>query len=163
VLAAAPVGFLLMPRDGAAPTRARDLTLADIAARSGCRLTEYDSLRPTNPPIGGRISNERYIARDGSYVGRKPPSARATLHALMHGRVLVRYRPDLPAAEARALDRFTREDSDELVTFEDTTGLRPPIVATSYLAMMTCPGATARTLRALPAFRDRRRAFGQAL
>jgi hypothetical protein len=152
-----------MPRDGAAPTRARDLTLADIATRSGCRLTEYDSLRPTNPPIGGRISNERFIARDGSYVGRTPPSARAALHALMHGRVLVRYRPDLPAAQARALDRFTREDSDELVTFEDTTGLRPPIVVTSYLAMMTCPGATARTLPALPAFRDRRRAFGQAL
>jgi hypothetical protein len=162
-LAAGPIGFVVVPRHGSAPHRGRDLTLADVAARSGCHLTEYDAIRPTNPPIGGRIATERFIARDGSYVGRRPPSPQASLHALMHGRVLIRYRPDLPRAQARLLDRFTRADREQLVTFEDTSRLRREIVATAYLTMMSCPGVTARTLPALRAFRDRRRGFGQTL
>jgi hypothetical protein len=163
VVVAGPIGLAVMPRHHAAPQRARDLTLTAIAARSGCRLKEYDTLERTNPSTGGPISNERFIARDGSYVGRRPPGDRATQHALMHGRVLVRYRPDLPPGQLAALDRFTREDSAQLVTFEDTTGLRPPIVVTAYLTMMTCPGVTPRTLTALRAFHDRRRDFGQTL
>jgi hypothetical protein len=163
VLLAGPIYMLAMPKHRSALPRAADPTLTAIAARSGCRLTEYDTLRPTNPSTGGAISNERFIARDGSYVGRRPPSDRATQHALMHGRVLIRYRPDLPAEQLAALDRFTREDTKQLVTFEDTTGLRPAIVVTAYLTMMTCPGVTARTLPALRVFRDRRRNFGQTL
>lgn len=160
---AGPIGLVLLPGRSAGPGRAPDLTLAGIAARSGCRLTEYDALRPTDPPVGGRVSNERFIAQDGSYVGRRPPSSRAALHALMHGRVLIRYRADLAVTQLHELDRFTREDSDQLVVFEDGTRRPAPIVVTSYLTMMRCPGVTARTLPALRAFRDRRRAFGQTL
>jgi hypothetical protein len=40
--------------------------------------------------------------------------------------------------------------------------MRPAIAATAYLALMTCPAVTPRSLTALRAFRDRRRGFGQA-
>jgi hypothetical protein len=163
VLAGGPIGFAVLPRHDAPPRRGPDIRLADIAARAGCRVVEYDTLRPTNPPVGGRISNESFIAHDGSYVHRTPPSERGSLHSLMHGRVLIRFSRDLPEAQLRALDLFTRRDSDQVVTFADTIGLRSPVVATAWLSMMTCPAVTPRTLAALGAFRDRRRGFGQTL
>ena len=45
--------------------------------------------------------------------------------------------------------------------FANRTGMEPPVAATAYLTLMTCPAANPRTLRALRAFRDRRADFGQ--
>ena len=160
MLLAGPLGLALLPDRGSA-RRPPDATLAQIAARSGCRLSEFDAVRPSNPPIGGRVVNERIIARDGSYIAHRAPSQRAALHALMHGRVFVQYRPDLPTPQARLLDRFTRADPDRLLAFQNTTGMRPAVAGTAYLTLMTCPAVTPRTLIALGAFRDRR-SFGQA-
>jgi hypothetical protein len=161
VLAAGPLGLALLPGSGSA-RRAPDATLAQIARRAGCALTEFDTVQPSNPPIGGRVVNERVIAHDGSYIAKQPPSPRAALHALMHGRVLVQYRPGLPADQRHRLDGFARADPDRLLAFQNTTRMRPTIAATAYLSLMTCPAVTDRTLLALGAFRDRRRGFGQA-
>jgi hypothetical protein len=160
-LAAGPLGLAALPGDGSA-RRASDATLAQVAARAGCTLTEFDTVRPSNPTIGGRVVNERVIARDGSYIGRPSPSPHPALHALMHGRVLVQYRRGLPAGQARRLDAFARADPDRLLAFRNTTRMRPALAATAYLARMTCPAVTPRILTALRAFRDRRRGFGQA-
>jgi hypothetical protein len=40
--------------------------------------------------------------------------------------------------------------------------MRPPVAATAYLTLMTCARVDAASLRALRAFPDRRRGFGQA-
>jgi hypothetical protein len=66
----------------------RSASLADVARAARCRVTDFDRLVRTNPPIGGRVVDERITARDGSYVASRPPSALGSLHALMHGRVL---------------------------------------------------------------------------
>src|SRR3954463_5874003 len=73
-------------------------TLAQIAERAGCRLTEFRDGMNTNPPVTGRFV-ERARAGDGAYVGKRPPSLDATTHAMFHGRVLFQYRPTLPAPE----------------------------------------------------------------
>jgi hypothetical protein len=146
---------------GERPARRHDRTLAAVARAAGCRLQELDHGRPTNPPVTGRRV-ERTIAADGSHIGRRPPSVNATIHALLHGRVLVQYRPGLPGAQVQALDRFVREDPRSVVGFQNQTGMSAPVAATAYLSLLTCPRVNYRTLAALRAFRDRRRDFGNA-
>jgi hypothetical protein len=134
--------------------------IAEIAHKAGCNVSEFDK-QDHNPPVSGRFF-ERERAADGSYAGRRPPSLDAAIHSLYHGRVLVQYRPDLPAQQIEKLDRFVRSDTDRVLLFANQTGMRSPVAATSYLSVMTCPRVDARTLRALRVYRDRRRGFGQA-
>jgi hypothetical protein len=115
----------------------------------------------TNPPVTGRRV-EQTIAADGSHIGASAPSLHATMHALLHGRVLIQYQPGLPSPEIRALDRLVRDDPDRVVGFENQTGMTSPVAATAYLSLLTCPRIDAASLRALRAFRDRRRGFGNA-
>lgn len=157
LLAAGPIG-LALSRDESPRSRPGN-TLGDVARKSGCRLREYESSRVTNPPVTGRLV-ERASATDGSYVGRGTPSIDATTHSLLHGRVLIQYRPGLPRREVRALDQLVEDDPDRVVGFANQTGMRAPVAATAYLSLLTCTRVTAATLHALRVFRDRRRGFG---
>lgn len=130
-------------------------TLAGAAKRAGCRLTEFSGHMATNPPVKGEFV-ERVKAADGSYVGRRPPSVEATIHALYHGRVLLQYRPDI------APERLESLVGDKVLLFENQTGMTAPVAAAAYLSLMTCPRIDRRTLHALTVFTERRRAFGQA-
>jgi len=154
-----PVGFALF--GGEKQPVATGSTLADVAARAGCRLRQFDGQRITNPPVTGRV-NERITAEDGSYVGRPSPSTLASVHALFHGRVVFQYSPALPARQVQALDWLVRRDPDQVLLFANRTGMPEPVAATAYLTLMTCPRVDRATLGALRAFRDRRRGFGQA-
>jgi Protein of unknown function (DUF3105) len=140
--------------------RAPYAPLGDVVRKAGCSLSEFDH-KPHNPPVSGRFI-EQDRAADGSYVGRKPPSLPATIHAMYHGRVLVQYRPDLPAAQVKQLERFVESDSNMVLLFANQTAMHAPVAATSYLSVMTCPRVDAQSLRALRVYRDRRRGFGQA-
>jgi hypothetical protein len=163
VLALGPVGLLVFGHraGAAAPAAKADGTLAAIARAGGCRLIEYAQLQRTDPTTGGRVTNERITARPGSYVGRRPPGARGMLHALMHGAVLVAYQPaTIPPAQQRALGTLAAGPRSRTIVFADAT-MHPPVAATAYLAMLTCPRADPPALRALRAFRDRRHDFGQ--
>jgi uncharacterized protein DUF3105 len=133
-------------------------TLAAVAARAGCRLTEFRGDMDTNPPVEGEFV-ERIRTRDGSYAGRRPPRLEATIHALYHGRVLIQYRPGLAGTQQKALETLV---TDRVLLFENQTGMTTPVAATAYLSLMTCPRVDRRTLHALSVFRERRRAFGQA-
>jgi hypothetical protein len=159
LLAAGPLGLALSrPNRVAARTTTRPLD--EIARDAGCRLTEYDADPHTDPPVSGRV-DERISAEDGSYVGRPAPSTLASVHALLHGRVVLQYRRDLPAAQVRALDRLVRGTPSRTLLFADPTGMRTPVAATAYLTLMTCPRVDQATLGALSAFRARRSDFGQ--
>ena len=136
-------------------------TMGDVARAAGCRLQEFDEARDTNPPVTGRRV-ERAIALDGSYIGRATPSVDATMHALLHGRVLIQYLPGLADPDVRALDRLVEEDPDGVVGFANQTGMTAPVAATAYLSLLTCPRVSAGTLHAVRVFRDRRRDFGNA-
>jgi Protein of unknown function (DUF3105) len=154
-----PIGLALS--DGHAKAARPADTLTDVARKAGCRLREYEDYRPANPPVSGRMV-ERAVTGDGSHIGRDTPSVDATTHALLHGRVLIQYRPGLPEPEVRALDRLVDEQPDGVVGFANQTGMTSPVAATAYLSLLTCPRVTARTLHALRVFRDRRRGFGNA-
>jgi len=159
LLAAGPIGLLAGARDGHAA--AAPDGLAEIARRAGCTLIDFENgSTKSNPPVTGRFV-ERILAADGSYAGRRPPAPLATMHALLHGRVLFQYRRDIGADELRALDGLTRRDSHQVLLFENQTGMRARIAATAYLSRMSCPRVDRTTLGAFAAFRDRRRDFGQ--
>jgi hypothetical protein len=160
VLALGPVAFATGGRD-AAPPAPGGPPLAQIARDAGCRLTELEEGATTNPPVTG-TNVERARFTDGSYAGRRPPSVDASVHALLHGRVLLQYRPGLADDDVRKLDRLTRQDADQVLLFENQTGMTAAVAATAYLTVMTCPRVDDDVLRALDAFRSRRRAFGQA-
>jgi hypothetical protein len=154
-----PVGLLLTGAERA-PRSAPGL-LADLARRAGCTITSFsDGSAPSNPPVTGRMV-ERALANDGSHAGRRPPSPAASMHALLHGRVLFQYRRDVDGAELRALDRLARRDAESVLLFENQSRMPARVAATAYLSLMTCPGVNPSTIEALAAFRDRRRAFGQ--
>jgi hypothetical protein len=143
------------------PAPQRGPTLADIARRAGCKLTDFrQGAATSNPPVAGSV-DESVLAAFGSYAERRPPSPQATLHALIHGAVLLQYRREIGREELRALDRLTRADTQGVLLFENQTGMQPRIAATAYLSLMTCPRVDRSTLVALTAFRDRRRAFGR--
>ena len=156
----APAG-LALGHDTETAGGARDETLAGIASAAGCRLTELERARRTNPPVTGQV-DERAIAADGSYVGRPSPSTLASTHALLHGRVLLQFQPGLPRAQIKALERLVRRDPESVLLFANRTGMPEPVAATAYLTLMTCPRVDRHTLPALRAFADRRRGFGQA-
>jgi hypothetical protein len=161
LVVAGPVGLLVGGHKRHAPAPAPRTTLAEIARHAGCTLKEFDGGAATsNPPVTGRFV-ERILAADGSYAGRRPPSPLATMHALLHGRVLFQYRADVDRAEVSALDRVVRRDSASVILFQNQTGMRARVAATAYLTVMTCPRVDRASLRAFAAFRDRRRGFGQ--
>jgi hypothetical protein len=153
-----PAGLLVTRGAHAAPPAGP--TLAETARRAGCALREFEDGMRTNPPVTGRLV-ERIWAHDGSYAGRRPPPPLATIHALLHGRVLLQYRRDVRGGELHALDRLARGDGESVLLFENQTGMRARVAATAYLSLMTCPRVDRATLHALAVFRDRRRAFGQ--
>src|SRR3954447_24116349 len=155
-----PVGWW-WGRADAKPRPRPASTLAQIAARAGCRLNEFHDGMDTNPPVTGRFS-ERVWTADGSYVGKRQPRLEATIHALFHGRVLFQYRPGLAERDLGALDRLTRADPDRVLLFENQTGMHAAVAATAYLSVMTCPRVDRPAVGALAAFRERRRAFGQS-
>src|SRR4051794_26466065 len=149
-----------MSDDRGRPVPQRQGSLVAVVRRAGCELSEFETDPLSNPPVSGRV-DERVFARDGSYVGRRAPSALAVTHALLHGRVAVQYRPDLAAAQIGALDRFARHQAAGLLLIENRTGMPRPVAATAYLTLMTCSRVDARSLAALRAFRARRGDFGQ--
>jgi Protein of unknown function (DUF3105) len=160
LLPVGPAALLLGAHDGATGA-ASGGSLASVARAAGCTVRDYEDDRvQVNPPVAGPFV-ERVRAADGSYVGRRPPSTLASLHALLHGRVLIQYRPDTDAREIRALDRLVRADPDRVLLFENRTGMRPRVAATAYLSAITCPRADPSALRALTAFRAQREAFAE--
>jgi hypothetical protein len=159
-LLAAGVFALLTGVGGHGKTRTAYAPMEQVARKAGCSLSEFDH-KAHNPPVTGRFI-EQDRAADGSYVGRRPPSLPATIHAMYHGRVLFQYRPDLPAAQVAQLERLVQSDSNMVLLFANQTGMRAPVAATSYLSVMTCNRVDARTLRALRVYRERRSSFGQA-
>jgi hypothetical protein len=159
LLAAGPIG-LALSHPTRVSARAPSRSLQQIARDAGCRLTEYDGDPHSNPPVSGRV-DERVYARDGSYVGQRPPSTLAATHALLHGRVIIQYQPRLAAAQIARLDRFIRSAPAGALLFANRTHMPQPLAVTAYLTLMTCRRVDPRTVAALRAFRGRRGNFGQ--
>jgi hypothetical protein len=138
----------------------RSNSLQALASKADCELIELDLGRPTNPPTTGSF-RERDRVRDGDHSRSRTPPLKATLHALLHGRVLFQYRPGVRPSALAAMRRLYAEDPEKVLLFQNQTGMRYEAAATAYLAAIVCPRLTPAGLDAFRAFRDRRRAFAQ--
>ena len=135
-------------------------SLQTLALKSGCRLIEVDTPRKTNPPTTGKFRESERTA-DGDYTRSRTPPLRATVHALLHGRILLQYKPGLQRPAITALRALYAESPSKVLLFRNKTRMPYEVAATAYLSALVCPRFSADAVSALRAFRDRRRAFAQ--
>jgi len=121
---------------------------------------EYTS----DPPTSGR--HFEAAAEDGAY--EEAPDIKTLVHTLEHGRVIVWFKPDLPAEQRANLQALFDEDPYQMVLAPDET--MPYQVAASAWNRDPAPNGTGRLLGcrrysdelfdALRAFRDEHRGSG---
>lgn len=116
----------------------------------------------TNPPLNGPHAYD--WAQDGNYVGQGTPRTEQLVHALEHGRIEIQYRPGLPAAQVRALERLVEESPEHVLLFENRTGMDCDVAVTAWSKGLLCKRwRGAATLEAVRAFRDAHRDKGPEL
>ncbi|MGH3736311.1 MAG: DUF3105 domain-containing protein [Micromonosporaceae bacterium] len=69
-----------------------------------------------NPPAGG--AHLASPADAGSYSGQSVPADGALVHSLGHGMVILWHRPDLDAAERKALEALAAKFPDDVIVVE---------------------------------------------
>jgi uncharacterized protein DUF3105 len=149
-----------VPGKGRATAAVESSSLHALALKNGCRLIEVDTPRKTNPPTTGKFrESERTADRD--YTRSRTPPLRATVHALLHGRILFQYQPGLERPAITALRALYTESPSKVLLFRNKTRMPYEVAATAYLSALVCPHFSADAVSALRAFRDRRRAFAQ--
>jgi hypothetical protein len=113
---------------------------------------------PTNPPMNG--PHYPVPAQDGSYLGKRPPPTGQWVHSMEHGRVVIQYRPDLPARKLAALQALYDESPYHVLLVQNNTGMPCEAAATAWGHGVLCPKLTDASVDALRAFRDRYRDHG---
>lgn len=122
-------------REGTPPPEIQFGDLEESAQEAGCELMldldeegsshfddEKDGTYKSNPPTSGDHFASPTEAgsgatADGAYLSA-PPESRA-VHAMEHGRVQIRYAPDLPEEQQLALKGVFDENPDGIVMFPD--------------------------------------------
>jgi hypothetical protein len=144
---------------GSAPTRTiGDLDRAAEAAR--CSLSDPKSEGKTetggtveyvsDPPHSGDHAPEP--PQDGAYRTDPPPDE-ALVHALLHGRVVIWFKPDLADAELGGLKALF-DEAPEHVLLVRRDSMEPQVAATAWTHKLTCPQMSESVYDALRAFRD---------
>jgi hypothetical protein len=146
-----------------------DLEAAVQAA--GCEYDEFESegrrhIDPggtyddyeTNPPNSG--PHDPVPAEDGVYEPGRSPRTEAWVHTLEHGRIILQYRPGLPAQQRAQLEALYNEPNRgeaayHMVLMESTTDMPYAAAAVAWTASVRCERITDRTWDAFRAFRDR--------
>ena len=166
----------LLPEGGEAPEQQIDDL--DAAARAaGCELqsTAPDSRDhvadidaqidyETNPPTAGRHFGA--AAEDGIYEEAAPDTT--LVHSHEHGRVVIWFKPELPA-EARAGLRSLVEEDDDKMLIVPRAEMTYDVAATAWNAdpdphgtgrLLGCPSFGPEVYDALRGFRDEHRGRG---
>ena len=161
VLAAAAAALLLLggsPQDRPKPdlgaaVRAADARLIsdDYAYGIGDHPDGRVDYR-TNPPTNG--PHAPVAAADGNYAGVEPPPVEQLVHAQEHGRIVVQYRPGLPAAQLAQLEALFEEDPYHVILVENRTEMPCEIAVTAWGHGLLCDTFSASALAAIRAFRD---------
>jgi hypothetical protein len=151
---------------------ARQETDLQAAVRAaGCEFREVRSqgqrhLEPggtfdrynSNPPTSG--PHDPIQAEDGIYPPGQTPRKEAWVHTLEHGRIILQYRPGLPAARVQQLEALFNEPNRgepgyHMVLMENNTDMEYAVAAVAWTAYVGCERVTDRTWDAFRAFRDR--------
>jgi hypothetical protein len=162
-------------REGTAPPPIQFGDLEESAKEAGCEtmlgLTDEGSSHfseedkgeyKTNPPTSGdhfAAPNEAGsgATADGAYL-TKPPESRL-VHAMEHGRVVIRYSPDLPEDQQLALKGVFDEDPDGIIMVPDKD-LDGQVAVSAWTNAVTCDTYDPLVLDVVRNFRDTFRGNG---
>jgi len=107
----------------------------------------------TNPPTSGNHAPTWY--QDGVYEPGDTPDLGMLVHTLEHGRIDVQYKPGTPAETVAQLEALLAEQSDgyHMLLFENTTGMKAQVAATTWGHSLTCDQMNPRVFDAIRTFR----------
>ena len=137
--------------------RAAGCTLKTIRS-DGADQTSAPVGYKTNPPTSGPHRPPPEWASDGVYE-RSPP-AEKLVHSLEHGRVILQFRPSLPASTRGELKALFDEDAQRTILTPNNTGMPYAVAATAWRQLLGCPRGSPQAYDALRAFRTRYRDRG---
>jgi hypothetical protein len=162
--AAEPVQADAFPKGSIPPAKAS--TLETAAKAANCEVKQWPSegrqhtngpyKYKTNPPTSG--NHFEIPAADGAYT--KAPNIGALVHELEHGRIIIWYQPNAPAALIGQAKALFDEDSFHMVLAPNETKMPYQIAESAWTRSITCPTVTDATWDALRLFRDRYRDQG---
>ena len=112
----------------------------------------------TNPPTSGDHNPDP--APDGLYPSGNEPALGNWVHTLEHGRILLQYAPDAPAADVTALTNLFKEKvldsgaSYHMVLMRNNTKMPFTTAAVAWRHYVGCKDASPATIAAMRTFRD---------
>lgn len=161
-------------RDGTDPPDRQFGDLEESATRAGCELhldlpdegnTHFEEEKPgdydTNPPTSGDHFGSAEAGAgalaDGAY--RTSPIESRLVHSMEHGRMEIRYAPDLPEDQQLALKGKFDEDPDGMLLFPDDD-LPYAVAVTAWRNYIGCKTYDPLVLDVIENFRDTYRGNG---
>jgi len=167
-----------IPDETAAIPAAKQTDLAKAVTAAGCKLTDPPLEGSADPPlhVEGKVKyksnpptsgdHSAVWASDGNYVGASSPEPENFVHALEHGRILIQYRPTLPAAQVSQLLSVFKEpaktdfgleatDGGFALIFENNTKMPYAVAATAWGHLLGCDAFNDRIFDAIRAFRTK--------
>ena len=114
--------------------------------------TDGPVVYPTNPPTNG--PHAFTWTQDGQYAGEPAPPTGQVVHAQEHGRIVIQYRPGLPARKLAQLVALYEELPEHVLLVENATEMPCEVAATAWGQGVLCPRLNDRSFDALRAFRD---------
>jgi hypothetical protein len=145
-------------------TKLTDLTAAAKAAQcavhtypiEGQSHVETKVKYKTNPPTSG--NHNPIPADDGIYDPGNTPTKEHYVHTLEHGRVEFQYKPGTSAHRIAQLETLASEPlkgfpAYKILLFENNTGMKYAVAATSWGHAIVCGSFNDRVFDALRAFR----------
>lgn len=109
----------------------------------------------SDPPHSGNHNPQP--ATDGAYT--EAPSKESIVHALEHGRIVIWYKPDLPAAQRGALKALFDEDPVHMLLVPNDT-MPFQVAATAWTHVLGCERMDDGAFDAIRAFKDEYRDQG---
>jgi hypothetical protein len=113
----------------------------------------------TNPPTSG--DHNPNPAQDGLYPSGSEPALGNWVHTLEHGRVILQYAPNAPAADVTALTNLFKEKvldsgaSYHMVLMRNNTKMPFTTAAVAWRHYMGCKDAGPKAIAAMRLFRDK--------
>jgi uncharacterized protein DUF3105 len=152
--------------DLTAAAKAAGCKLESFPAKSRAHLTNPDEKAKysSNPPTSGQHFN--VPAEDGAW-DQAPPDT-ALVHTLEHGRVIIWFKPSLPASERANLKKFFDDDQYHMLIVP-RRNMPYDVAASAWSAdpqplgtgrLLGCPRYTDKVFDALRAFREEHRDNG---
>jgi hypothetical protein len=165
-------GVALAVAGGGGSDRPEDAAVKTAAAGAGCVYRTFPeegrghTANPrtpanykTNPPTSGDHNPD--AAQDGLYPSGNEPALGNWVHTLEHGRILLQYATDAPAADVTALTNLYKEDvldsgaSYHMVLMRNNTKMPFQTAAVAWRHYLGCKDASPAAIAAMRLFRDR--------